>query len=97
MFPDGLTVDEEGFLWVAIFGAAAVHRYAPDGSLERIVEVPARLVTSCGFGGAELEDLYITSATHVLEPGEAERQPYAGGLFRHRPGVHGRPQHAFQG
>lgn len=97
VFPDGMTVDEEGFLWVAVFGAAAVHRYAPDGSLDRIVEIPARLVTSCGFGGPDLRDLYITSATHVLEPGETERQPYAGGLFRHRPGARGRPQHAFGG
>jgi sugar lactone lactonase YvrE len=97
VFPDGLTVDAEGFLWVAIFGAGVVHRYAPDGTLERIVEVPARLVTSCGFGGPDLDELYITSATHLLKPGEASRQPHAGGLFRHRPGVSGRPQHAFRG
>jgi sugar lactone lactonase YvrE len=97
VFPDGMTVDEEGCLWVAIFGGGAVHRYTPQGSLERIVEVPARLVTSCGFGGARLDELYITSATHMLEPGEAERQPHAGALFRHRPGVRGRSQHRFQG
>jgi sugar lactone lactonase YvrE len=97
VFPDGLTVDEDGFLWVAIFGAGAVHRYSPDGSLERIIEVPVSLVTSCGFGSADLEDLYITSATHVLEPGEAARQPKAGGIYRHRPGVRGRPQHAYAG
>ena len=51
VFPDGMTVDAEGYLWVAIFGAGAVHRYTPHGSLERIIGVPARLVTSCGFGG----------------------------------------------
>lgn len=97
VFPDGLTVDAEGYIWVAIFGAGAVHRYAPDGSLERVIEVPARLVTSCGFGGPDLDELYITSATHLLEPGEASRQPHAGGLFRYRPAVRGRPQHAFRG
>jgi sugar lactone lactonase YvrE len=97
VFPDGITVDGEGFLWVAVFGTGRVHRYSPEGRLDRIVEVPARLVTSCGFGGSGLDVLYITSATHVLEPGEAERQPYAGAIFSHQPGVRGRPQHAIAG
>ena len=97
VFPDGMTVDEDGFLWVALFGAAVVHRYSPAGALDRLVEIPARLVTSCGFGGRDLTDLFITTATHVLEPGEAARQPHAGGLFRHRPNVRGQPQHAFLG
>jgi sugar lactone lactonase YvrE len=97
VFPDGMTVDADGFLWVAIFGAGVIHRYAPNGRLERVVRVPARLVTSCGFGSPGLDDLYITSATHVLEPGEAARQPHAGGVFRYRPGVRGRPQQAFAG
>jgi len=96
-FPDGLTVDADGFIWVALFGTGRIHRYDPGGTLERVVEVPARLVTSCGFGGGNYEDLYITSATHVLRPDEHGQLTHAGGLFRHRPGVRGRPQDAFAG
>ena len=60
--PDGATVDAEGFVWSALFGAAKVARFAPDGRLDRTVELPARLITSVMFGGAGLDVLYVTSA-----------------------------------
>ncbi len=96
-FPDGLTVDSEGGVWVALWGGGAVRRYQPDGRLDRVVRLPVTHPTTCAFGGPDLDDLYITSATCALSDEERGRQPSAGGLFRHRPGVAGRPAHAFRG
>src|SRR3984893_18658400 len=59
--PDGMTLDAEGFLWVAVYGASEVRRYSPDGRIHCVVTVPACAVTSCSFGGEDLSDLYITS------------------------------------
>jgi sugar lactone lactonase YvrE len=95
--PDGLAVDEEGFVWVAYWGGWCVRRYAPDGSLNRVVELPVAQVSSCGFGGDDLGDLYVTTAAFELGPGELARQPAAGGLFRLRPGNKGLPAHRFGG
>jgi sugar lactone lactonase YvrE len=95
--PDGMTVDAEGGLWVAVHGSGAIHRYTPDGTLERILRVPARQVTCCAFGGADFGDLYITSMTHGLSPEALQDQPLAGAIFRTRPGVRGRPSHRFAG
>jgi sugar lactone lactonase YvrE len=90
--PDGLTVDAAGFLWIAVFGGGQVRRHAPDGRLDAVIKLPVRWVTSCGFGGPNLDRLYITSGR--------ERDPdaaLAGGLFCVEPGVRGRPQNAFGG
>jgi sugar lactone lactonase YvrE len=95
--PDGLTLDDEGFVWLALWGGGAVHRYSPEGSLDRVVPLPVSHPTSCAFGGDDLRDLYITSAWIALPPAERERQALAGGLFRCRPGVAGRPAHLFAG
>lgn len=94
--PDGLTVDSEDHVWVAIWDGGAVHRYAPDGTLDRIVSVPARQVTSCAFGGAALDELYITTAAAGLDDAAA-RQQRAGALFVCRPGAAGRPAFRFGG
>jgi sugar lactone lactonase YvrE len=95
--PDGLTVDAEGCLWVALWGGSAVHRYRPDGSLERILRLPVSLVTSCCFGGADLEDLYITSAAYEFTPEQLAAEPQAGGVLCYRPGVRGRHPNPYRG
>lgn len=76
-FPDGLTVDAEGCVWVALWQGSAVRRYAPDGELDRVIELPVPLVTACAFGGADLSDLYITTA----RVGLTEPPALAGSLF----------------
>lgn len=92
--PDGITVDAEGCLWVALWEGWAVRRYAPDGTQLGTVEVPVARVTKPAFGGDELADLYITTAA----PEEPDpEQPHAGGIFRAQPGVAGRPTNAFAG
>jgi sugar lactone lactonase YvrE len=95
--PDGLTVDAEEHVWVALWGGGVIHRYAPDGALDAVVRVPAVYPTSCAFGGADLRDLYITTAAIRLTPEEQADQPSAGGVFRCRPGPRGRAPHRFKG
>lgn len=91
--PDGMTLDAEGFLWVAVFGSSEVRRYSPRGDVDCTVRLPVCAVTSCAFGGEELTDLYITSNV-VFDDG---REPLAGALFRCTPGVRGRPARLFSG
>jgi sugar lactone lactonase YvrE len=95
--PDGLTVDAEGFLWVALWGGSAVHRYAPDGTLDKALPLPAKLITSMAFGDDDLDSLYVSSAGAYLSPQEQAEQPHAGKLFRLDPGVRGRPANGFGG
>jgi len=94
--PDGLCVDAEGGVWVAVFRGSAVHRYAPDGTLDRIVAMPTPLVTSCCFGGPDLAHLYVTTATVELPPDERTVRG-AGALYVLEPGVQGLPTAAFGG
>src|SRR5690606_7214789 len=89
--PDGLTVDREGYVWVALWGGGAVHRYAPDGRLDARLPVPAAQVTACTFGGPDLRDLYVTTSRLGL----ADAEPLAGAVFRQRVGVSGLPTTAF--
>ncbi|WP_305783552.1 SMP-30/gluconolactonase/LRE family protein [Symbioplanes lichenis] len=95
--PDGLTVDAEGGVWIASFGGGTVRRYTPEGLLDLMIPVPARKVTSLAFGGADWDDLYITTAAIDLDAAEKARHPAAGGIFRCRPGVRGRPDFPFRG
>jgi sugar lactone lactonase YvrE len=92
--PDGLTVDEQGGVWVALSGGGAVRRYTPDGALDEVVEVPVRKVTACTFGGQRLDQLFITTSREGLEPGI---DPLAGSLFRVVVGVTGLPVREFAG
>jgi sugar lactone lactonase YvrE len=92
--PDGLTVDAQGGVWTALSDGGAVRRYGPDGQLDAIIDVPARKVTACTFGGADLDELFITTSREGLEPGD---DPRAGALFRAVPGVRGLPVRPFAG
>ena len=80
--PDGLTVDSQGFLWAAHWGGWRVSRYDPRGKLEREIRVPVELVTCIGFGGENLDELYITTAWYDLSDRQRKAQPLAGDLFR---------------
>jgi sugar lactone lactonase YvrE len=91
--PDGLTVDSDGGVWVALSGAGAVRRYV-DGRPDEVVEVAARKVTACTFGGQGLDELFITTSREDLEAGD---DPQAGSLFRAVPGVTGLPAREFAG
>jgi len=95
--PDGMAVDETGCLWVAHWNGNAVRRYTPKGALDRTIEVPTSLVTCCAFGGSDLSDLYITTASAELEESRRREQPHAGDLFVVSPGVKGLPAFAFGG
>lgn len=92
--PDGLTVDAEGTIWVALWAGSAVHGYAPDGTHVATIEVDARQVSACTFGGDDLRTLYITTSRQGLAPGE---DPHAGSVFAVRPGSAGRPVTPFAG
>ncbi|MGW7380137.1 SMP-30/gluconolactonase/LRE family protein [Streptomyces sp. NPDC054794] len=92
-FPDGLTVDAEGCVWVALWDGGAVRRYTPDGDLDRVLLLPAPRTTACAFGGPDLTDLYITTARIGLD----RPHPVSGSLLV-VPGVgKGLPQPAFAG
>jgi sugar lactone lactonase YvrE len=97
-WPDGMTMDAEGLLWVAEWDGACVSRWDPaTGKLARRLKIPVSRVTSCAFGGPDLEELYVTTAWSRLDPDQRRAQPQAGGLFRLRPGVKGVPAFAFAG
>jgi sugar lactone lactonase YvrE len=95
--PDGLTDDEEGFVWVAYWGGWCVRRYSPEGRLDRVLELPVAQVSSCTFGGEKLDELYITTAAYGLSGKNLATQPAAGSLFRARPGVRGLTASLFRG
>ena len=89
-YPDGMTIDAEGNLWVAFWSGHCVRCLDPgSGTVLHTIEVPALQVTSCAFGGPDLEDLFITTARTGLDPDALGRQPQAGGLFCARPGARG--------
>ena len=79
--PDGLTVDEEGDIWVGLYGGWAVNRYRPDGSLRATVHMPVAQATSCTFGGPDRSTLFVTTGRERLEQDALEVQPDAGRIF----------------
>jgi sugar lactone lactonase YvrE len=85
-FPDGIAVDAEGYLWVALWRGGGVRRYAPDGRLDDVISLDVTQVTACTFGGTALDELFITTSRVGVAPGE---EPEAGAVFRARPGVRG--------
>lgn len=92
--PDGMAVDGEGCPWVCHWGASRITRFAPDGSIERVVPVPTAQVTKCAFGGADLTTLYITTAGIGRD---CHIDPMAGHLFAVETGVRGLQANLFEG
>ena len=88
-FPDGLTVDAEGFVWNAHYNGWRITRYAPNGNADRVIRVPVQHVTSVTFGGSGFDTLYVTSGRLRLSEEERVRQPVAGHVFACEPGAHG--------
>jgi D-xylonolactonase len=96
-YPDGMTVDAEGCLWVAFWDGWCVRRLSPEGEILQSIELPVQRPTSCAFGGPDFDRLYVTSASIGLDEKQLSMQPYAGGLFLMTPGVSGVPDTLFAG
>jgi sugar lactone lactonase YvrE len=93
-FPDGITVDSEGAIWVALYRGGAVNRYLPDGRLDHRIELPVSQVTACTFGGPAADQLFITTSRENLA---ADEQPEAGSVYVATVGVAGMPVLPFGG
>jgi sugar lactone lactonase YvrE len=93
--PDGITVDCEGNLWVALYLGGQLRRYSQDGRHTGSIQMPVVGVTSCAFGGPDLKDLYITTAVHIAGRRERPRSPFDGGLYLCRSPVAGLPEPKF--
>jgi L-arabinonolactonase len=94
-FPDGANIDAEGYLWSAHWGAGQVVRYAPDGSISGIVEIPTAQVTCVAFGGAAFDRLFVTSAREGMSAATLQQQPNAGDVFVYQVNVKGLPDARF--
>jgi sugar lactone lactonase YvrE len=92
--PDGLTVDAEGGVWVALMGGSAVHRYSAAGTLDVVITLPVSQVTACTFGGPGLDTLFVTTSRLGAD---MSAHPASGSLFAAQPGVHGLPCRPFAG
>jgi L-arabinonolactonase len=95
--PDGLTVDSEGYVWCAIYGAWKVMRYDPTGKVTAEIKMPVSKPSSCMFGGKDLNELYITSISEGLSEAEKVKEPMAGDLFMINTEVKGLPEPDFAG
>ena len=95
--PDGMTVDEEDCIWLCHYGGARITRYSPEGEVLQVVSMPVPNITSCTFGGPELDTLYITTARKGIPAEELKKYPMAGSLFSLKPGVRGLPTPLFAG
>lgn len=95
--PDGLIVDSEDFIWSAHWGGWRITRYDPAGKIEREIRLPVENVTCLGFGGSDLDELYVTTAWSDLSKQERKRQPFAGDLFRIKTDIKGLPESEYLG
>jgi len=95
--PDGMTVDREGHIWIALWGGWCLRRFAPSGECVRTVRLPVQQPSSCAFGGPNLDRLFVTSAREDLTEEELRMQPSAGGLFMLEAGVKGIAELPFAG
>ena len=97
-YPDGMSIDAQGNLWIALWGGGCVSQWDPNrGELLATIGVPTSQVTSCAFGGPELRDLYITTARLGLDESALRKQPLAGALFCVETDVMGVPAFEFAG
>ena len=94
---DGSAIDAEGCLWNCRFGGSSIVRFAPDGKVERVIELPVSQPTSCCFAGPGLATLYVTSARHGLDEALLERNPNEGALLAIETGIRGTPSVRFAG
>ena len=94
---DGLTVDDDGCLWTALWGGGQVRRYSPEGDLLAVVEVPAENTSSCAFAGPARDLLVISTSAQGLDDAARAAQPDAGRLFTTRPGVTGPAAFPYRG
>jgi sugar lactone lactonase YvrE len=92
-YPDGMTVDAEGHIWVAHWGGSRISRFTPEGKLDRAIAMPARQVTNISFAGPNLDRMFVSSATIGLD----DPTPYDGGFFEVESGVRGLPTHLYAG
>jgi sugar lactone lactonase YvrE len=95
--PDGMTVDAEGGVWSCHWDGWCVTRYDPDGTVDRVIEVPVPRPTSVAFGDPDFGTLYITSASLDLSRQQLKQAPMSGSLFACRPGPRGLPEPSFSG
>lgn len=95
--PDGLTLDSEGYIWSARWGGGKIVRYDPAGQVEREIKMPVKYPTSCMFGGADLDELYVTSGWMFHKEEQLKDNPQAGDLFKIKTGFKGLVQTAFAG
>ena len=95
--PDGSCVDADGGLWNAEYGAGRLVRYTPAGTVDRTIALPVANPTCCCFGGAQFDEIYVTTARQRLTPEQLAEQPLAGSLLILRPGVSGLPESRFGG
>jgi len=96
-FPDGMTVDADGFVWSNQVGLGRIVRYDPQGKIERIVQMPVPRATDCTFGGENLDTLFITSARETMTLSQLQQAPLSGSLFAIDAGVRGLPCTPFVG
>ncbi|MFT4015577.1 MAG: SMP-30/gluconolactonase/LRE family protein [Agriterribacter sp.] len=96
--PDGMTIDNEGYLWIAVWGGSCVGKFDPlTGEMKLKIIVPAPHVTSCAFGGNDMDTLYITTARENLTEDELRKYPLSGSVFSAKPNSKGIPAHFFKG
>jgi sugar lactone lactonase YvrE len=96
-WPDGMTSDTDGNLWIAMWGGARVTQWKPDGTLLAQFGVAAKNVTSCVFGGARMNELFMTTALVGMDAAGLRKYPQAGGVFRMETNVTGMPTYEFGG